>query len=715
MSGLTHSEAKGVIAEINPPGIGDFELSQITAITPNFIRRISNLRLSRSLVIWALLKRLINNHNLSCVSEIDEFVQVNNGEILKVDIPLTELNLSNRTINALTREGFKTTFQLSKMPRTQLMKIRNLGIESINEIYRVLEKSNILDSVEPINRQNSFLLNSNVKLENIGFSTRTYNAFQRMGIKDLTQIAALTDYDLRDIRNFGEKSIQEVKTILAKYMEDKSSKETSLVDSSLDIGELYDWAKIELINEIEQLEKALSYIDDLGLEYHYNSFGGFEFNPNLENDSNLNKYLLSDTLGTLKQNILSATGGQIEPMILSLDSVSQDFLSYTEFRLTSYPSQGQKESLLEYENKYSDDALDLLEFDKFTLNLLGIASSNAAKFLGQKSYFDLLEIVSKNLITDKDVWDIVGGVVSFHQKYRTYPNILGLVIAYHLGESNTKVEVIREFSYLLDLMQPNNSQRNLTVLKMRIEGATLDEIGSVVGVTRERIRQILEKIAPNLNLVIDAVLDWKKQEKAEIELKKFDEIFIKYGAIYKSELSKELGLSELEAIRLTPKKYQKYIIDKEPEKPVSLTWTREDCYKALRKASTYFFPIRQADYDYLINIGEVKGPSIAYMYLKHGQWSELCAEAGVECVPSVRTEYVRMWSDDELLSFAKRFLKVQEIAGSYDSYDAWREKQPDHVPSGMLLRNVFGNWKSVKRKALESIRKEKGLEVQNGI
>jgi hypothetical protein len=306
-------------------------------------------------------------------------------------------------------------------------------------------------------------------------------------------------------------------------------------------------------------------------------------------------------------------------------------------------------------------------------------------------------------------------VLVFHEKHRTFPNTLGLIISHHLGNDEEKQEVDRELTYLFEAIRPNSAERDLRILQLRIGGATLDEIGREIGVTRERVRQILVKISPELISTIEVLKHGVQQKQEVIVEKKFEDIFNKYGAIYKSELAEEIGLSEEEALKLTPKRFNKFIIDKFPEPVIHLSWTKEDCLEALRKAGTYYFPIRQADYDHLVSIGEIKGPSVAYMYLKFGQWSELCIEAGVEFVPSIRSEYVRMWSDEELLSYARRFFKEPDTSGTYGGYDAWREQQADHVPSGVLIRNVFGNWTTVKRKVLESLRIEKGLRVRDDV
>ena len=41
--------------------------------------------------------------------------------------------------------------------------------------------------------------------------------------------------------------------------------------------------------------------------------------------------------------------------------------------------------------------------------------------------------------------------------------------------------------------QPKKAQRNAEIRKLRAEGKTLAEIGLLYGITRERVRQIVEK------------------------------------------------------------------------------------------------------------------------------------------------------------------------------------------------------------------------------
>ena len=57
-------------------------------------------------------------------------------------------------------------------------------------------------------------------IEELDFSVRTYSCLKREGIDDIGQLATMTEEDLMHIRNFGMKSINEIRSKLAEYEED---------------------------------------------------------------------------------------------------------------------------------------------------------------------------------------------------------------------------------------------------------------------------------------------------------------------------------------------------------------------------------------------------------------------------------------------------------------------------------------------------------------
>ena len=52
-------------------------------------------------------------------------------------------------------------------------------------------------------------------IEDLDFSVRSYNCLKRQEIHTVGELAECTESDLLDIRNFGQKSINEVKVKLA--------------------------------------------------------------------------------------------------------------------------------------------------------------------------------------------------------------------------------------------------------------------------------------------------------------------------------------------------------------------------------------------------------------------------------------------------------------------------------------------------------------------
>ncbi|HRR96016.1 MAG TPA: DNA-directed RNA polymerase subunit alpha C-terminal domain-containing protein, partial [Candidatus Ratteibacteria bacterium] len=71
--------------------------------------------------------------------------EVKKEEVGKIDldIPISDLKLSTRVINALTGKNIKTIRDLINTPREKLEELKNLGKKSIKEIENILKKRDI--------------------------------------------------------------------------------------------------------------------------------------------------------------------------------------------------------------------------------------------------------------------------------------------------------------------------------------------------------------------------------------------------------------------------------------------------------------------------------------------------------------------------------------------------------------------------------------------
>jgi DNA-directed RNA polymerase alpha subunit len=89
------------------------------------------------------------------------------------------------------------------------------GYERLKEAYIVMRQKEP-DEVE-INRALGGETPLPTKLEELGFSVRTYNCLRRVGKGTLGEIANMTMAELLTVRNLGRKSAQEVIDKLAEY------------------------------------------------------------------------------------------------------------------------------------------------------------------------------------------------------------------------------------------------------------------------------------------------------------------------------------------------------------------------------------------------------------------------------------------------------------------------------------------------------------------
>ena len=97
----------------------------------------------------------------------------------------------------------------------------------------------------------------NLKLEELGFTVRTYNSLKRVGINDLKTLQSKGIAYLSKLRNLGPKGIAEIKETIAKYpavAEDASEEITAKVSHMEELDSL-----IGLENVKEQVRKIAAY------------------------------------------------------------------------------------------------------------------------------------------------------------------------------------------------------------------------------------------------------------------------------------------------------------------------------------------------------------------------------------------------------------------------------------------------------------------------
>jgi len=698
----------------------DFYLSSLAPLTPQQFREIEDRGFVRSFILWSTMKFLITSHSKSCDPNTESENQYIEGAFSTrpfEDIAIKDMELSVRSKNVLQREGFITASQLSAFTKEDLLNFEHMGTGSVNEIENQLILYGIWESQPgPRNTpriQVAFTTSENLSVEDLGLSTRTVNGLKRHGYLDVASLMLATNDDIRDIRNFGAKSIEEVTQIKAKYSQSLHTPDdlNNLQESNTHL--IFTNARNLILNDIEMCAGQMNFLGELLVTQKTLPFFHFAAATRLSRIIQNGGKTVLEVLGEVRTELTSEDYFlKLESELLFLDKLLEAIDAYKDLRASLFPNKSISSSLFKYENQYSDDTVDILEFDDATYFLLGFESGQSRHLLEQKTFFSFLDVLETTLICSAQPWEALKGILDFHLEHGTFPNLLGLTVASFAHNPKNHESATRSFKKYLHYAKPLTAERDFSIIQLRVEGNTLDKIGRVNSLTRERVRQILNKYSPNLNALTDAIHDEKNYKKEAQFNNSVMELFQERGAVYKDEIESTLNLGFDAAYRVLPKEYRKFIIDLVRESTVTSKWNQEIVLDLLKKAGTYYFPLKISDYEHLVEIGEINGPSVPKIWLLFGSWGEACRMAGVESAPALRHEYSKTWSDEELVSFVVRYLRAQDTTGTFDGYRAWRELQMDHVPSEALIRNTFESWTNIKRQALEVIRTEKGFEVR---
>ena len=710
--GLSSFQSNQLFEVLNNIEKNEATLRQVQLLTPDELLTCTEGSFSTAISLWILFESLIATHNPICVGNDSEFLEVTEKPRSFVDDSVVDLNFSVRTLNVLKEKKISHISILSRYPRDKLLDLENLGVGSVNEIEDLLVQRGFKRTLKSGFQLNS-QIETDVPLSQLDLSTRTLNGLMRNKITQLSDVMKLSYDDVRDIRNLGEKSIFEVIDLQNKYrLLFNTTAADDLESESLDIAN-FNWARNKLTHEIAQMheiygELLQKFVHQFSLEY-FDYVSGALISKEMRDRT----ITLSGICNIVSKTLMEVHGKIVILSLVNLISVMRNeiviYLALiAEFRISTE----ERQAFGQYEQKYANDVMDLVEFDASTLSILGFDAKEARGFLGKLSYFELLDLLQTQFVTYEVSWKLVKDIKNFFKTYGAFPNIAGLVIATTLSDETNKHKLREMFRSYIEIERPEYAERDSSIVMLRIEKKTLEQIGQAVGLTRERVRQIIGKITPTLEASIKYLVIEREGSFSPTGKEIFRNIFDEYGAVYMSELTSILELEESRVLSRTPRKFHKFIIDKSIPPTSKSQWSKEDVIAILRRAGTYYFPLKTTDYEYLLEIGEISGPSVPFIYVKYGSWTEMCMIAGVETAPPPRREYLLLWNEDELISFLQRYLLDEGTTGSASDYDEWRERQHDHVPSRVLIRNQFEKWSDAKRIALEGFRISKGKALK---
>jgi hypothetical protein len=267
------------------------------------------------------------------------------------------------------------------------------------------------------------------------------------------------------------------------------------------------------------------------------------------------------------------------------------------------------------------------------------------------------------------------------------------------------------FHFEYSIFEDESIARELSMLESRVSGETLAEIGTRFGVTRERVRQVLEKAYSRVSMnpffegkTLSIFLDERKKSEHQmgvelIETKIRNFVNVNPGIKYE-DLAEALAL-DLDTVKLhIGYQASKFVFQEQWSSAIDPEFSDEFIIGAIRMAAAIRSPLSAPMYENLVERGLVKGPKSQTIAKRFGTWSNACLHAGVMFVRSVRSEYSKTWNEEEILKYLIDFLRNKEFGVGVLEYDGWRSKYRTEAPSSPHIRNMFGSWIDAKNNAL---------------
>jgi DNA-binding transcriptional ArsR family regulator len=92
-------------------------------------------------------------------------------------------------------------------------------------------------------------------------------------------------------------------------------------------------------------------------------------------------------------------------------------------------------------------------------------------------------------------------------------------------------------------------------------------------------------------------------------------------------------------------------------------------------------------------------PAAATYIRRYGTWSEACRLAGIEAAKARRTNYIRDWSNEDIINAVDEFITETGLT-AYHGYAEWARE--NDKPSGPLLVQRLGSWSEARKLAIKA-------------
>jgi hypothetical protein len=245
-----------------------------------------------------------------------------------------------------------------------------------------------------------------------------------------------------------------------------------------------------------------------------------------------------------------------------------------------------------------------------------------------------------------------------------------------------------------------------------IDALTLEDLGMMYQITRERARQILEKSLEKFGWSSNSLRDHLESLRSQ-EYENRREAVVAYVSEKPGLTLKELErLFDVSVLRSLESRIAPMIL---PEYPLRLdgeldSEPRRRIIESLQQASLLAYPLTGAMYDRLIETGLVQGLSRPRVLQVFGSWARACHAADVVPGRTIRSAYDRRFTKNELLMILGEFVVDQFNScesASKRRYEQYRRaaSDPSMFPSSQTIRDhVHKSWPRAIQMAVEKLR-----------
>ncbi|NLK94208.1 MAG: hypothetical protein GX275_03300 [Clostridiales bacterium] len=362
----------------------------------------------------------------------------------------------------------------------------------------------------------SLIFKENIEIEKVNISVRAYNCLKRSSINKLYELMALSDDDLIKIRNLGEKSLEEINK-LKRSVEDGIIPLKDIIYDNLNNLNFNDTKLIDALS-VEGKER-----EDV---FFYNSYGGYVDDLSIK-DLNLS---------VRSRNALRNAGFNYISELLELTYIEfnairnlgkksrEEILRLIKecIYITYKVKDKSKNSVINLE-KYLEWIIDDFRDGKINFNLTNFRA-NIIPNLKRVANEDCLEGNDvKNFLTEDYIYVIyenkffislfrseiirninnIGGQSTIKDIVNFFPNhIKKTNYVLNLVNDMIKENIIEKFegkysAYyppLAEIIDNIADKRDKLIIENRLLGKTLEEVGNMLNISRERVRQKEVKI-----------------------------------------------------------------------------------------------------------------------------------------------------------------------------------------------------------------------------